>query len=95
MSVAVEADQFTFQAYVGGILDSDQCGTNLDHELLVIGYGKYDGGEYFILKNSWGASWGDHGYIKIKASEGKGVCGMNMQVVRPELETSDCYKWNN
>merc|ERR1712139_275669 len=63
VSVAIEADQFAFQMYSGGIL-KDQlggCGTNLDHGVLAVGYG--DG--YFKVKNSWGASWAESGYIRI------------------------------
>ena len=87
--VLVDASNFVFQTYTSGILDSDKCGTQLNHEMLAVGYGKYDGGSYYILKNSWGASWGDHGYIKIKAADGKGVCGMNQIVEQPTLTSKE------
>merc|ERR1711874_492100 len=54
VSVAIEADQNSFQGYTGGIITSG-CGTNLDHGVLAVGYGE----GYFLVKNSWGASWGD------------------------------------
>lgn len=76
-SVLIDADHIVFQTYTRGILDSDLCGTEANHEMLIVGYGKFDQGNYFILKNSWGSSWGDNGYIKIKADHGKGICGMN------------------
>merc|ERR1711862_97568 len=64
VSVAIEADQMAFQMYSGGILKSGlflKCGTNLDHGVLAVGYG--DG--YFKVKNSWGASWGEEGFLRI------------------------------
>ncbi len=79
VSVAVEADQMVFQFYQSGILSSTSCGTNTDHGVLVVGYGAdTTGKKYWIVKNSWGASWGDHGYLKIARDVGqpKGICGI-------------------
>ena len=59
VSVAIEADTFVFQFYSGGILNSSKCGTNLDHGVAAVGYGVDPSkGEYYIVRNSWGASWG-------------------------------------
>ena len=82
-SVTIEADQFVFQGYTGGILDSTACGTNLDHAVVAVGYGTENGQEYYLVRNSWGASWGDQGYIKIAAVEGPGICGIQMQSLYP------------
>merc|ERR1711934_189418 len=71
VSIAIEADQSVFQMYTGGILDSASCGTKLDHGVLAVGYGE----GYFLVKNSWGASWGDSGYIKISDSSSN-ICGI-------------------
>lgn len=74
--------------YTGGIMDSAECGTNLDHAVAAVGYGNEDGKDYYIVRNSWGASWGDQGYIKIAAVEGKGICGIQMQSVYPTITTT-------
>lgn len=68
-----------FAAYMSGILDDPKCGTNLNHAVNSVGYGSENGKEYYIVRNSWGAAWGDSGYIKIAAVDGKGICGIQMQ----------------
>jgi C1A family cysteine protease len=82
--VSVEADT-DFQFYKGGILNSKTCGTNLDHAVTAVGYGTENGQDYFIVRNSWGASWGEKGYIRVAASgDGtSGVCGILLDSNRP------------
>jgi len=87
VSVAIEADQIAFQLYSGGILKNTgglfgSCGTNLDHGVLVVGYGA----DYFKVKNSWGASWGESGYLQI-SSEGN-TCGIHSEAVYPTVSAS-------
>ena len=84
VAVTIEADKTVFQQYTSGILDSELCGTNLDHAVAAVGYGTENGQDYYIVRNSWGTSWGDQGYIKIAAVEGKGICGIQMQSLYPE-----------
>lgn len=78
VSVAIEADTFVFQFYTGGILNSAQCGTDLDHAVVAVGYGVDSvKGEFYIVRNSWGASWGDKGYVRIAGGkDGAGICGI-------------------
>ena len=76
VSVAIEADKMAFQMYHSGVLTGDKCGTNLDHGVLAVGYGTENGVEYYLVKNSWGATWGDAGYVKIGVEDGAGVCGI-------------------
>ena len=79
VAVSIEADTKTFQFYKSGILDSSNCGTEIDHGALVVGYGKEDGNNYWIVKNSWGSDWGENGYIRIGRNDSEyseGVCGI-------------------
>jgi len=86
VSVAIEADTFVFQFYSGGILNSAQCGTDLDHGVVAIGYGvDPTKGEYYIVRNSWGGSWGMRGYINIAIKDGPGICGIQMEPVYPDF----------
>ena len=82
-SVAIQADQRVFQSYTSGIITSSTCGTNLDHGVLAVGYGTDNGTDYWLVKNSWGTSWGESGYVRIARVDGKGICGIQMQPVRP------------
>merc|ERR1711959_527432 len=83
VSIAIEADQSSFQHYTGGVLSSG-CGTNLDHGVLAVGYNTDEG--YWLVKNSWGKSWGDNGYIKL--SQTGNVCGILNQPVYPTVSGS-------
>jgi len=83
VSVAIEADQMAFQSYTGGVL-TKECGTSLDHGVLVVGYGTEDGTDYWLVKNSWGESWGESGYVKIERGvRGPGECGIKQQASFP------------
>jgi C1A family cysteine protease len=82
VSVAIEADRIAFQGYTGGVITGSACGTQLDHGVLAVGYGSEDGTDYFLVKNSWGSSWGVSGYVKI-GQEGN-VCGILSQPSYPE-----------
>jgi len=86
VSIAIEADQYTFQFYTSGVL-TDACGTQLDHGVLAVGYGTMDGTDYWRVKNSWGTSWGDEGYINLcrncDANDGSGQCGILLSASYP------------
>jgi len=79
VSIAIEADQQAFQFYSGGVM-SGLCGNQLDHGVLVVGWGMDKNSTYWTVKNSWGASWGEKGYIRlldnIALNDGSGQCGM-------------------
>jgi C1A family cysteine protease len=86
ISVAVEADQASFQFYSGGVMTA-ACGTNLDHGVLAVGYGTdSSAGDYYKVKNSWGASWGAQGYILLGRGSSfnpSGQCGIQMEPSYP------------
>jgi len=84
VSVAIEADQSVFQFYTSGVLDSAACGTTLDHGVLAVGYDTdaASGKDYYIVKNSWGASWGNQGYVWL--ARNKNTCGIASAASRPQ-----------
>jgi KDEL-tailed cysteine endopeptidase len=88
VAIAIEADTRYFQSYSSGILTSSSCGTNLDHGVLIVGYGQDNGQDYWLVKNSWGTTWGDKGYVKIARSSSTndaGVCGIAMMPSFPSV----------
>jgi C1A family cysteine protease len=85
VSVAVEADQGSFQFYSSGVM-TKSCGTQLDHGVLAVGYGTLDGQDYYKVKNSWGEDWGMKGYILLgrgTAFGAQGQCGIQMAASFP------------
>ena len=81
VSVAIEADQSGFQSYTSGVFNGP-CGTQLDHGVLAVGYTA----DYWIVKNSWGTTWGDQGFIYLSRSAGgaSGLCGILMSASYPK-----------
>lgn len=88
VAVAIEADTRYFQSYSSGVLTSSSCGTSLNHGVLAVGYGTENGVDYWLVKNSWGTSWGDKGYVKIGRSSSTndpGICGISKQPSFPTV----------
>eukprot|EP00897_Mesotaenium_endlicherianum_P005732 jgi/Mesen1/5187/ME000258S04284 len=74
--VLVNAAAPDFQSYTGGIYNGN-CTNELDHAVLVVGYGSDPtAGPYLIIKNSWGSAWGENGYMRMAAIDGPGQCGV-------------------
>ena len=86
VSIAIEADGINFQLYRDGVLTS-KCGTNLDHGVLVVGFGQEQDTDYWLVKNSWGSSWGENGYIKLArdVAQKGGQCGILLSASYPIL----------
>jgi C1A family cysteine protease len=78
ISVGVDASKTNFSLYKSGVFDG-RCGTDLDHATLVVGYGtdKTTGQDFWIMKNSWGNTWGEKGYMRLlQNGDGPGQCGI-------------------
>jgi hypothetical protein len=84
VSISIRAENDVFRGYTGGIVDGPECGVEIDHAVLLVGY--EEDGDYWIVKNSWGNKWGEDGYVRIKRTTGKGVCGINQQNSIPVYE---------
>jgi C1A family cysteine protease len=86
VSVAIEADTAYFQTYTSGVLTcASCCGTTLDHAVVAVGYGTdATAGPYYLVRNSWSATWGDQGYVKIGQAPAPGICGINQDVMTVE-----------
>ncbi|KMZ73716.1 Cysteine proteinase [Zostera marina] len=84
ISVAIEAGGRDFQLYVSGIF-TGSCGTSLDHGVIVVGYGTENGKDYWIVRNSWGAAWGEEGYLKMERNiaDSAGKCGIAIEASYP------------
>jgi C1A family cysteine protease len=76
----IESSQKGFQFYSKGIMNAE-CDIDLNHSVLIVGYGSENGEDYWIVKNSWGLQWGEDGYIRIQRGYNK--CGISMNAVYP------------
>ncbi|XP_021766149.1 ervatamin-C-like [Chenopodium quinoa] len=81
VSVGIVADSLEFKQYGGGVFQGP-CGTQLNHAVAVVGYGTdSDGTDYWLLKNSWGTTWGENGFMRLK--RGNNLCGITMHASIP------------
>jgi cathepsin L len=92
---SIKAGNAIFKNYAFGIIDSPDCGSkfnndDFDHSVLIVGYGiSIKGGNYFVIKNSFGTNWGDQGYAKIAAHtihSQEGTCGILSNLYQPNVK---------
>lgn len=84
VAISIRAENDAFRQYKGGIIDGPDCGTEIDHAVLLVGYNQKD--NYWIVKNSWGNTWGESGYVRIMRRDKMGICGINQQNSIPVYE---------
>ncbi|KAF7850596.1 hypothetical protein BT93_L5233 [Corymbia citriodora subsp. variegata] len=85
VSIALDSSSTGFQHYMGGIFEGP-CGANLNHAVVIVGYGTTpDGVDYWLLRNSWDVTWGEKGYMRILRNSGipGGLCGLAMEASYP------------
>jgi len=87
VSVGIDASGDVFQSYKTGHITANECGTNLDHAVQIMGYGTDSLGDYWLLKNSWGTGWGEDGFFKFERQSynSEGTCGVLMNGEYPVL----------
>ncbi|XP_052194072.1 cysteine proteinase mucunain-like [Diospyros lotus] len=84
VSVAIEAGGRAFQLYESGVF-TGQCGRDLDHGVVAVGYGREGVVDYWIVRNSWGPDWGENGYIRMERNinDKSGKCGIAQMASYP------------
>ncbi|XP_033847474.1 cathepsin S-like [Periophthalmus magnuspinnatus] len=83
ISIAIDASDIS--QYTSGVYYNPYCGQDLNHAVLLVGYGTDDitGLDYWLVKNSWGPNWGENGYIRMARNKNQ-MCGMSLYAVYPQ-----------
>ena len=83
VSVAIDGRPVTFRFYSSGIYNDPECNSeDVNHAVLIVGYGVEGGQKYWLVKNSWGSNWGEGGYVRI-SRERRNNCGIATYAIFP------------
>ncbi|XP_042079906.1 cathepsin S [Haplochromis burtoni] len=84
ISVGIDARRPTFILYRSGVYNDPSCTQNVNHAVLAVGYGTLNGQDYWLIKNSWGTSFGDQGYIRMARNQND-QCGIALDACYPVM----------
>jgi cathepsin L len=84
ISVAIDAGHASFQLYKSGVYNEPACTSRVNHAVLVVGYGTYGTNNYWLVKNSWGTSWGTNGYIMMSRNK-RNQCAIASYGIYPTM----------
>lgn len=82
ISVAIDATRPRFTFYRSGVYNDPTCTQRVNHGVLAVGYGTLDGQDYWLVKNSWGATFGDQGFIRMARNKNN-QCGIALYPCYP------------
>ena len=78
LAVSIDGSRLGFKLYHEGVYDDEYCDRyHICHSVTIVGYGTQDGKDYWLCRNSYGAEWGEQGYIKMRRNAG-GQCGIDL-----------------
>ena len=84
ISIALDASSFIFRFYKEGVIDlPGNYSADINHAVLLTGYEQDENGSYWIIQNSWGESWGEKGFARIRIKNGNGVLLCQLYGVYP------------
>ncbi|XP_072284936.1 cathepsin S [Pyxicephalus adspersus] len=84
VSVGIDARHASFYLYKSGVYDDPTCTQDVNHGVLAVGYGNLGGKDFWLIKNSWGETYGDQGYVRI-ARNRNNMCGVASYASYPKM----------
>ncbi|KAL3674414.1 hypothetical protein V7S43_000368 [Phytophthora oleae] len=92
VSIFLYSGSTAFQYYSGGVLTGANCDKTGSHSGLAVGFGETDDGVlYWRIKNQWGTSWGEDGYVRVQrrySGDSEGACGVELYATWPTFDVS-------